>query len=245
MNQEARMRHHTIKAMVYTTQVLGLGSMLLFVVFLFWGSFTCIPLGLEPAAALAVDALLCMLFFLQHSIMVRTGVRQRLAKIIPENYYNAFYAATSGIALFITLLLWQKIPGTMVQADGIMHRLLRGLFFLCLLGFHWGAKSLGSFDPLGVSRLKRLMRGRETMTLPLTIKGPYRWLRHPLYFFMLMMLWSVPGLTRDRLLFNILWTLWIIIATWLEERDLVHEFGQPYREYQATVPMLIPYRWPA
>jgi protein-S-isoprenylcysteine O-methyltransferase Ste14 len=74
------------------------------------------------------------------------------------------------------------------------------------------------------------------------VKGPYRWVRHPLYLFMTLMIWSCPDLTADRLLFNGLWTVWIVIGSILEERDLVLEFGDVYREYQQTVPMFIPRR---
>ena len=37
-----------------------------------------------------------------------------------------------------------------------------------------------------------------------------------------------------------LWTAWIVIGSILEERDLVFEFGDVYREYQRRVPMFIP-----
>jgi hypothetical protein len=47
-------------------------------------------------------------------------------------------------------------------------------------------------------------------------------------------------ITVDRLLHNTLWTLWIVIGATLEERDLVDCFGQSYRSYQQTVPMLVP-----
>lgn len=72
------------------------------------------------------------------------------------------------------------------------------------------------------------------------VRGLYRWVRHPLYLFMILMIWSCPDLTSDRLLFNGLWTVWIVIGSILEERDLVSEFGNAYREYQRKVPMLIP-----
>ena len=72
------------------------------------------------------------------------------------------------------------------------------------------------------------------------VKGPYRWVRHPLYLFMILMIWSSPNLTMDRLLFNGLWTVWIVIGSILEERDLIFEFGDVYREYQQRVPMFIP-----
>jgi protein-S-isoprenylcysteine O-methyltransferase Ste14 len=64
--------------------------------------------------------------------------------------------------------------------------------------------------------------------------------RHPLYLFMLLLIWSTPRFSTDQLLFNVLWTVWIIVGTRLEERDLLVEFGQTYREYQASVPMLMP-----
>lgn len=54
--------------------------------------------------------------------------------------------------------------------------------------------------------------------------------------------WSYPALQADRLLINLLWTVWIIIGAFLEERDLFAEFGETYREYQRQVPMLIPWR---
>jgi protein-S-isoprenylcysteine O-methyltransferase Ste14 len=68
--------------------------------------------------------------------------------------------------------------------------------------------------------------------------------RHPLYFFSLIMIWSCPEITMDRLLFNVLWTVWIVMATLFEEKDLVSEFGDQYRQYQAKVPMIIPYKIP-
>ena len=76
--------------------------------------------------------------------------------------------------------------------------------------------------------------------MPFTVRGPYCWVRHPLYFFSLLMIWFSPVLTFDRLMFNILWTGWIIVGTILEERDLTVAFGDEYKEYQQKVPMLIP-----
>jgi len=228
----------------YATLTIGLGSMIMFSLFLFLGSFTVIDLGLDRSQAFVADALLSLLFFLQHSIMVRKGVRMGLANLIPDDYYNAFYAFSSGITLLATMLFWQRIPGSIAATGGVFHWMLRALFFLCFAGFHWGSKSLGSFDPLGVKKIKRLIQNRDTRAMPLTVRGAYTWVRHPLYFFSLVMIWSCPELTLDRLLFNVLWTVWIVIATLLEEKDLVIEFGDQYRQYQARVPMIIPYKLP-
>lgn len=223
---------------------LGLGSMILFAIFLFLGSFTMINLGLNAGQALAFNAGLSMVFFCQHSIMIRRTFRERLTSLIADEFFNAFYAIVSALALFAVLILWQRIPDPLVTAGGMAHWLLRGLFFMSLAGFHWGVTSLGSFDALGIKKIQRHMKNKQERPMPLKVTGAYRWVRHPLYLFSLLMIWSCPALTADRLLFNVLWTIWIVAATRLEERDLVHEFGRVYREYQAQVPMLIPYRIP-
>ena len=80
--------------------------------------------------------------------------------------------------------------------------------------------------------------------MPFSVRGPYRWVRHPFYSFTLVLIWSSPEVTADRLLFNVLFTVWIVIGTRLEEGDLVAIFGEAYRHYQRDVPMLVPYRIP-
>ena len=119
------------------------------------------------------------------------------------------------------------------------------VLFLAIVGLVWGLSALGSFDVFGIDRIVAHMRAKQLAKLPFVVRGPYRWVRHPLYFFMLLLIWSCPVLTADRLLFNILWTVWVVIGTRLEERDLTAEFGVAYTDYQNKVPMLIPWRLPA
>jgi protein-S-isoprenylcysteine O-methyltransferase Ste14 len=144
----------------------------------------------------------------------------------------------------LVLVFWQKSSTLVVRADGIIFWLLYVLFFLLLVGFFWGSKSLGSFDTLGVKPLMRYISNRPGKPQQIIAKGPYRWSRHPLYLFVIVLIWSCPVLNLDRLIFNIMWTFWIVIGTFLEDRDLHREFGSQYLEYSSRVPMLIPYRIP-
>jgi len=149
---------------------------------------------------------------------------------------------TSIIALMLVMVFWQKSPILVARADGIIFWLICALFCLCLAGLLWGVISLGSFDALGVKPLMRYISNRPDNPQKIVAKGPYRWVRHPLYFFTLVLIWSAPHITLDRLFFNVLWTSWIVLGTYLEERDLVAEFGGHYLRYQKAVPMLIPWR---
>lgn len=163
---------------------------------------------------------------------------------MPDTYQGAFYGITSAMTLLLVLILWQKSPVTIARADGIIFWLLRTIFLLCMFGFFWGARALGSFDALGVRPLMNYLGNRYEKPQEIIAKGPYRWLRHPLYFFLIIIFWVCPVLTLDRLMFNSLWSIWIVIGTVLEDRDLHREFGAPYREYSSKVPMIIPCRIP-
>ncbi len=229
------------RAVIYTTIILGEFPLLLFYLFLFLGAFSPVNFGMNYVQALAFDSFLCFLFFIQHSTLIRRTVRVKIERRIGAEYFGAFYAITSGCVLLLMFLLWQK-TFVIARAGGFAYWSLRALFVLCILGFYWGVKSFESFDPFGIEKLKSAAVKKDPKPDILTIKGPYLWVRHPLYLFSLLMIWSYPVLTADRLLFNILWTVWIIIATKFEERDLITDFGEEYKQYKARVPMLIPYR---
>ena len=78
--------------------------------------------------------------------------------------------------------------------------------------------------------------------------GPFRFLRHPTYFSMIL----------ELLAFGLICSAWylliivpfafipvLIMRLRLEEPALVEKFGDAYRDYQRRVPMVIPYKWPS
>jgi protein-S-isoprenylcysteine O-methyltransferase Ste14 len=190
--------------------------------------------------------MLCLVFFVQHSGMVRRSFRAWLEPLLPRDFHPATYAIASGLALAAVVLLWQPAETLLWAATGWWRLPPRIFFLLAIAGFVWGVRALGDFDTFGLAPLRAGLRGRP---LPppsgFTLRGPYLWVRHPLYLFMLVLIWAGPDLTADRLLFNVLWTAWIVLGSRWEERDLVVVFGDAYRRYQETVPMLLPWRGPA
>ena len=239
------MNKYAAYTMIGLARILGGMSLLVFMIYLFVGSLNLFGMHLDESGLLLFDAGLSLLFFVQHSGMIRKPFRRWLARFIPEEYTGAIYAISSGIVLLSVILLWQTSNQTVITPSGLLRWSFRAVFFLCLFGFYWGFKALRFFDPLGLRPIINRLRGRNPRPMPITVAGPYHWVRHPLYLFMILMIWSCPDLTRDRLLFNLLWTVWIVIGSYLEEIDLIVEFGDAYREYQKRVPMFIPLlKWP-
>jgi len=231
--------------MIFAATVMGGGSLILFAVFLFAGSPHLVPMGLSERAAFAWDGLLSLLFFVQHSGMLRKPFRSHLSRMIPAAYHQALFAIVSGITLTVLVLLWQPSSLSLYELRGLPRCLVRGCFFLAIAGFAWGALLLRLFDPFGRTPIIAHRQGRPLPPQPLVVRGPYRFIRHPLYLFTLMVIWSCPQMTADRLLFNLLWSLWIFTGTILEEADLLADFGEGYHAYQQQVPMLIPWRRPS
>jgi len=105
--------------------------------------------------------------------------------------------------------------------------LLAGLLQTGVMRFLGVAQITGSPDFGGPSKLE--------------VKGLYRYVRHPLYLFGLIILWLVPLMTWNILAFNLGTTIYILVGIQFEERKLLKEFGQAYADYQHRVPMLIPF----
>lgn len=239
-------RRHGSRFAAYTmlmlATVVGTCSLFaFFVLFLFVGPLDLVHLGLGESAKLAWNTLLCVAFFFQHSVMVRQSYRRWSARFTPPHFQDASYTIASGVTLLALVVLWQESTYTLIFPGDTVRWFLRLVYGLSFFGFGWGLQALRGFDTFGVRPILDRLRGTATPPVPFTVRGPYRWVRHPLYLFSLLMIWSHPHLTTDRLVFNVLWTVWVVIGTILEERDLVAHFGAAYREYQRRVPMLVPF----
>jgi protein-S-isoprenylcysteine O-methyltransferase Ste14 len=197
-----------------------------------------IRLRLTPTWSLAWDSLLCLLFFAQHSGMIRKPFRAWISRVVPGHSHGLIYTTASAIALLLLVVLWQPLEGYRLHGAGLW--LSRGILLSCFAGIIWGIHSLGNFDAFGIEAFLAAYR-RERPAIPtLVVKGPYRWVRHPFYFLSLMALWATPLWSWDRLLLNLLFTIWILCGARLEEGDLLTQFGEDYRLYQRTVPMFLP-----
>ncbi len=214
----------------------GLG-LLLFGAYTFRGPAVHIPLGFTETNKLLWDALLSCMFFLQHSVMARESADRRVATVVGPDRTTMVFALAAGIVLTATMGLWQPSTTVIYHVRGFWRSLIYAGQYVALGGVVWGAYTLRRSDPFGVTESG--MAGDETAGKPkLVTSGLYSITRHPLYLFVLILIWVTPKLTADRLLFNVLWSIWIYAGLLLEERDLVRQFGDEYREYRRRVPRL-------
>ena len=230
--------------MAFLAGLFGIGTIGVFTVFIYTGPFHLVSVPFSDVEKLTFDAALAMLFFMQHSLMVRPWFKKGLSRFIPVAYFGSIFSIVSGVVLLVLITLWQDTETLLLSCTGVCRLLLRSAFFFVLFLQAWALWSLKSADLFGIYALvgypKTIANAKPELVL---MAGAYRWVRHPIYSTSILLFWLYPDITADRLLLNAMFTLWVVIGTRYEERDLVMLYGDQYRDYQRAVPMLIPFRW--
>lgn len=142
-----------------------------------------------------------------------------------------------GAVLWLSPLVYLLNPKWMAWAraglpDGVRWAgVVLGVF--CVAGIHWLFSSIGSgITPTSATREKHI----------LVTKGPYRWIRHPLYTVgsALFIAFSMMANNWFIALLGILVFILMAIRTPSEEANLIAKFGDEYREYMKRTGRFLP-----
>lgn len=210
------------------------------------GDSTPVPLGVDtlPLAAVLFNLTLFALFGVQHSVMARPVFKETYARLLPEATMRSTYLLATSLAIWTLLRLWRPTPQVLWEAPNYDWRLI--LSMVGWLGGLLALLSVAAMDPwafLGIRQAwQRVRDGDPSATSRFQTPGAYRLVRHPIYLGWLMLVWSAPTMTLGRGLLAVASTVYILLAIRWEEKDLVAEFGESYREYQRRTPALIPIR---
>ena len=195
------------------------------------------PLG----AALAVNLVLLSLFAVQHSGMARPGFKRVWTRIVPEPAERPTYVLLTSLVLWLLFALWQPIGGVVwTVTDPTAVLLLHVSYFLGWGLLLYATALIDHFDLFGLRQAWLAFRGRPYTHHPFATPGLYAHVRHPLYVSWAIIFWSTPVMTGGHLLFAAVATAYMVIAVFLEERDLVVHFGDAYRRYQEATPKYFP-----
>lgn len=194
-----------------------------------------------------LSVLILALFFtfygVLHSVLASLALKAWARRVFGpgvERWYRLVYNIIAVVTLLPLLPLLAWLPGpTLYVVPSPWRWLMVGGQLLALAALGVSLLQTGLFHFLGLAQVVAAQPGE---TGKLNVGGFYGWVRHPLYFFSLLLLWLTPAMTLNLLVTYLLLTLYFYVGTFFEERRLLIEFGSAYRAYQQRVPRLIP--WP-
>jgi len=189
---------------------------------------------------------LFIVFSLFHSILASEKIKLTLAKKFGNviAFYRLLYNLFSFISLYLIYELSPKPPVIIYDFSRPFDLIVLVPQLSAIAGIFWAFKYICVKEFFGISQIKRYLQKRysskldEEMTL--TIDGPYKYIRHPIYFFAIMFLLFRPTMDLFYLTFFICIVVYFYIGSIFEEKKLVRYFGDIYLKYQKSVPRIFP-----
>ena len=177
-----------------------------------------------------------ILFAVFHSVVASHGCKQwAYAHGLGEPYYRLLYSIFALMTTGLWVFFVHQLPdASFYQTDGLIWMLMISLQVLGVV------VSLAAFQPVDGLVFLGLRKAKKG-TDPFIVGGIYRWLRHPMYAGVMLVLLAMPEQSYNGFHFSLVICVYFIIGSGFEEVRMLREHPD-YVHYQASVPAFIP--WP-
>jgi protein-S-isoprenylcysteine O-methyltransferase Ste14 len=187
-------------------------------------------------APVLVDLLLFSAFALHHSVLARSGAKQTVRRIVPPALERSLYTWVASLLFLAVCVWWQPVPGVLYHLQGLWRAGAWAAQLVGLLLTLWASRALDVLDLAGVRAVLRSgAAAAPAERPPLTTRGLYGVVRHPVYFAWALFVFTTPTMTGTRAAFAVISTAYLMLAIPWEERGLVDTFGQEYEAYRRRV----------
>ncbi len=197
------------------------------------------PGALWPSVV--VNLGLIWLFGLHHSATARRLFKVRWTRFVPPSLERATYLYMTALATGALVIFWQPIPITVwLVNDTAAYWAIWAVYF-AVWGMMFSATfHFGHFGFFGLAQAwAKAVRSGSAET-SFCVRWLYGIVRHPISLGWMLTPWLKPHMTIGQIVFAIGATIYVLVATIFEERDLVAELGDTYRCYRRDVPAFLP-----
>ncbi len=179
-----------------------------------------------------------------HSMLASLSMKAWVARFAPAlvAYYRLLFNGVAVITALPIVYLHNQADGPALwRWQGLWHWLALGLALASFVGFVVSARGYDLSEFLGLRQLRE--RSVDTRDhAGFSISFFHRFVRHPWYFFAMVMLWT-QDMNAAMLLSAAAISTYFAIGSLFEERKLIAQYGEVYRLYQSRVPGLLPLPW--
>ena len=196
------------------------------------------------------SVIIILLFFLfasSHSILAAFDVKKRLTEKIGTKiaFYRMFYNISS-LIIFVAVYYLSPKPNVVIYDLQFPYDIIIFIIQVFgIIGLIWSTLHINGKEFLGLTQIKRYFEGNYRLDdldeyHELVVKGPFKYSRHPIYFFTIIALGFRPTMDLFYLVFFLCMLAYFYIGSMYEERSLEKRYGNKYLQYKSKVPRLIP-----
>jgi methanethiol S-methyltransferase len=221
---------------------LALGGTLVFVGALLYSAYCyVVTFGREvdgplDRGAVIANVALFSFFALHHSIFARDAIRQAITQTV-GSLERSFYVWVASLLFVAVCALWQPVTGTAWRVGQPAASILRAAQ---LVGVWLSLRSAFLIDIWELAGVRQISDRRQpdaasSAAVEFKRRGPYGWVRHPIYTGWFLMVFGAPVMTTTRFVFALTSSLYLLIAIPFEERSLRRSTGGAYDRYVRDV----------
>lgn len=184
-----------------------------------------------------------------HSLSMSRAVKGFWSRLLGPRFafYRLGFTVFSLASFTLALAIAPRLPQPVYAAQDLAAWMLWTLRIMAVGLFAW---TFAAFDVLEFAGLRQAMAypqgrvdsdGEVDASRRLSLTGPYRLVRHPMYLAASVYLFADPDMTLEKLVFAAFATAYFLVGSIMEERRLVEVFGARYADYQRSVPRFVPW----
>ena len=195
-----------------------------------------------PLEAQMIYGLAWLSFGVVHSILAGVAAKRRLDSLFGV-YYRLAYNLWAGLHIAAVWALGGAMMGD--QPYDLEPGVAGALTGIRVLGVVVLMLALREYDLGRFSGVAQIRAQKAAIPLsedePLITGGLHRFVRHPLYLGVYLILWG--GATDDFGLATAVWgSAYLVIGAAFEDRKLLVLYGDEFRDYKDRIPALIPWK---
>jgi protein-S-isoprenylcysteine O-methyltransferase Ste14 len=194
-------------------------------------------------ASYVVVAMAAVVYCLVHSLLAMDRTKRTARRVLGDAGYRWYrlaynvFAVVSAMPLVVRLRLAPDALLWAVPAPAVY--LTLALQLAALVAMAHAVMLVGAGDFLGLGVVPPV---RSVANPSLVTAGAYRYVRHPLYALGLVVIWLTPVMTTSGLAIAVVFTVYLIVGSYIEESRLLSAYGEEYSQYRRRTPRFLP--WP-
>lgn len=176
--------------------------------------------------------------------MASIAMKQWVARVWPNvmPWYRLIFNVLAIILAIPLLIVMYFYPGEILwQWQGTGFYLTSVMALLAVLGFVYSLRYYDLSEFWGTKQLQEHNNSVQDQEC-FHISPLHRYVRHPWYFFALVIIWT-RDVSTVQLLVYLLVTGYFVLGSQLEEKKLIAYHGDVYRKYQKKVAGIVPLPW--